>query len=220
MKKQFTLILLLLSKVFFSTAQTSLQGQVTDSESGEELIGANVVIKKNDVFIAGTSTDFNANYYINLEPDTFSVHVTMLGYPKHIINDVILIKDESNKLNFLLESSSSQDSIVVNKFKSRKILAVATSTDCFVYSRIIDPLPNRVITLITAESLKCKFIVVDHENTMRWVWANNYYLDGVRVDKNVSNISSFDIEQIQVFNGGVPAAYDDSCSSVFSLLSN
>jgi Carboxypeptidase regulatory-like domain len=102
MKKQLTILILLLGISFYSLAQTNLQGKVTASETGEEIISANLVIKKNGIFVAGVSTDFNGNYSINLDPGTYDVTVSYLGYPDNLIMGVVIKVDQVNKLNVQL----------------------------------------------------------------------------------------------------------------------
>jgi hypothetical protein len=46
------------------SGQTSLQGKVTDADSGEPIMLANVVLFQNGVFITGGESDFDGNYRI------------------------------------------------------------------------------------------------------------------------------------------------------------
>ena len=67
--------LLTLGILFFSSmlmAQiTSLAGKITDGETEEELIGANITMYRGGVLITGASTDFTGNYSINVDPGTY-----------------------------------------------------------------------------------------------------------------------------------------------------
>ena len=77
--KTFLTILSITLFTLSSTAQTSLSGKVTDCTTGEELISANIVIKKIGAFVAGTATDFNGNYSVTLDPGTYDVSVSYIG---------------------------------------------------------------------------------------------------------------------------------------------
>ena len=218
--KQLTLLFLFLSINCFSFAQTSLYGKITDAETGEDLIGANIILEENEVFKAGTSTDFSGIFKIDIDQGTYDVYISFLGYPTHLIKGVLVKPNQENKLDVELDAGANPEILIVeNHVLPKKISRIATTTGCFSSFRITDPLPNRTIKLITEASLKCKFIGVDHENTMSWVWSKSYYLDGVLLDKGVSNVSYFDVDQIQVFSGGVPAAFEGSCDSALTLLS-
>jgi len=76
-------------------AQTTITGKVTDETSGEELIYANLSVQKVGVFVTGTSTDFDGNYKINLDPGTYDLTISYLGFPNRQINGVI-VNDNQN----------------------------------------------------------------------------------------------------------------------------
>jgi len=81
---------------------TSLAGKIQDSETGEELIGANVTLYKNGVLTTGASTDFTGNYSMNLDPGTYDVEVSYIGYaPKRIVS-VVVQAGRANKLDVQL----------------------------------------------------------------------------------------------------------------------
>ena len=54
--------------------------KVTDEETAEELIGANVVVSQNDIVMTGASTDFNGNYSIALDPGEYDVIISYVVY--------------------------------------------------------------------------------------------------------------------------------------------
>ena len=113
-----------------------------------------------------------------------------------------------------------QTNLIVFEYNNAKNKIIKNKIDCLAHRAIPKPLPTKSIALIASASTKCRFINSRDELSMRWLWTKNYYLDGILVEKNTSNISSFDIDQIQVFTNGVPAAFEDSCNSVFALMSN
>jgi len=87
-----------------SFAQTSFFGKITDKETNEELIGANVVVEQNGVFIVGTTTDYNGDYKIDIEPGVFDVKITMIAYPESLIIGVVVKPGLENKLDVQLDA--------------------------------------------------------------------------------------------------------------------
>ena len=70
--------LLLTIQFAFSGTTGKLSGKVTSKETGEPLIGANVMI---DGTLLGAATDQDGNYFIlQVPPGTYSVRFTMIGY--------------------------------------------------------------------------------------------------------------------------------------------
>ncbi|HEX6982918.1 MAG TPA: TonB-dependent receptor [Balneolaceae bacterium] len=69
-------------------AQTgSIEGTVTDAETGETVPGANVFLVENN---RGAATDIDGNYSIsNVEPGTYTLRVTFVGYQTYTDQVVI-----------------------------------------------------------------------------------------------------------------------------------
>ncbi len=60
-----------------ASAQKTLSGKLTDQETGDPLIGANIMIKGTDV---GTVTDFDGNYTLEYEGESPVLVVSYVGY--------------------------------------------------------------------------------------------------------------------------------------------
>ena len=95
-------VLLMLS---FAQAGTTgkLAGKVTIKDSGEPMIGANVIINDTNL---GAATDADGNYYIlQVPPGTYSVRFTMIGYQDLIMNNVRIQVDLTTTINASLSES-------------------------------------------------------------------------------------------------------------------
>lgn len=80
------------------TGQVS--GVVVDDNSGEPLAGVNVLIE--DTFL-GTATDNQGQFVITgLTPDTYNIVVSMIGYRKELIRDILVEPDSDHSLNIRL----------------------------------------------------------------------------------------------------------------------
>ncbi|MFH2095777.1 MAG: TonB-dependent receptor [Bacteroidota bacterium] len=91
MKKTGYLILffILLATVLYSQ-KGSLRGKVTDKGTGEELIGATILVKGTQT---GTITDFDGNFSLDLAPGTYEIQCSYISYETIIISGVIIKKD-------------------------------------------------------------------------------------------------------------------------------
>ncbi|MEM9820339.1 MAG: carboxypeptidase-like regulatory domain-containing protein [Bacteroidota bacterium] len=83
----------------FVYSQTQVTGKVTDPETKEELINATIVFYQNGVFQHGAVTDFNGNYYVQVEPGVYNVHCIYLGYVDLRIEGVVAKANTSTTLN-------------------------------------------------------------------------------------------------------------------------
>ncbi len=82
--------------------QTSLSGKVTDGNTGEELIASNVTLYRNGMLITGVTTDFSGNFKINLDPGTYDVEVSYVGYPSSNYKGVLARAGMNSKLDMRL----------------------------------------------------------------------------------------------------------------------
>lgn len=217
---------LLLTLLFFSLgstaiiAQTSLYGKVIDKELGEAIIGANVVLKKNGVFETGSDTDFDGNYSItNLDPGTYDVEVSYVGFPTQRITDVIVAAGKGTRLDVELESEGVELDlkIVVTGYKVPLIDVDNTSTGGFVTAEQIQRLPSKNINAIVANVAGTSSADEGDDITIKGSRSNAtvYFLDGIRVSGNLP--PQTEVEQLQVITGGVEAQYGDVTGGVISV---
>jgi len=68
-------ILMLLNTALI--AQTGVKGSIRDAQTGETLIGANVVIKGT---VTGVSTDLNGRFKLDTDPGSYTLTITYTGY--------------------------------------------------------------------------------------------------------------------------------------------
>ena len=87
-----------------SAQSTSLAGKITDRETGEELIGGNVTLYLNGVLATGAATDFTGNYSINVDPGTYDVEVSYIGYSPQRVTGVTIRSGQANRLDLQLGS--------------------------------------------------------------------------------------------------------------------
>jgi outer membrane receptor protein involved in Fe transport len=86
-------------------AQTgSITGVVVDAETGETLIGANVVIEGT---LKGAQTDLDGRYTLaNLEAGTYSLVVSYISFTKQTITGVVVVEGQATRLDIELQPES------------------------------------------------------------------------------------------------------------------
>ena len=152
MVRNFLLTLSFLFVASFAFAQSSLGGKVIDAELNEELIGANISISKNGVFVTGASTDIDGNYKINLDPGTYDVEASYTGFPNKKVTGVLVSGDRSTKLDFTMEEGGVVlGDIIVVGYKIPLIEVDKTTSGGIVTSETIRNLPTRNVNAIAAQ---------------------------------------------------------------------
>ena len=99
-KKILLTCLILVLGVSFSFAATTgkIAGRVIDTETGEALPGANVVI---DGTSQGGATDVDGYYFIiNVRPGRYTLKATMIGYQTVTKTEVGVIVDRTSPVDF------------------------------------------------------------------------------------------------------------------------
>ncbi len=97
---KFGIVLLSVTMAWSATVGT-ISGRITDEQTGEPVIGAQVMISELGL---GGSTDFEGEYYIqNVPVGLHVVQVWMIGYAKVTINDVGVVMDQTTPMNISLE---------------------------------------------------------------------------------------------------------------------
>ena len=107
MNKIFTVLLLFLMLPVVALAQSGqLRGTITDQETGEPLLGANVLVVGTT---QGAATDINGEYVIlNLFAATYEVRATYIGYQAQTIQNVRVVAGLTSELNFQLAAEGIQ----------------------------------------------------------------------------------------------------------------
>jgi len=205
----------------FAWSQTSIEGKISDEVTKEGLILAEVVLYKNDVFISGTTTDFDGNYAItSIEPGTYDIEAKYLGYQTIRETGVTVKAGKTNRVNIQLgEGGVELDVVVIKEYKAPLIEQDNTTQGKTVTAEEIRSLPTKSITAIAATSAGLSTSDGDDDVSIRGSRGNatNYYVDGIRV--SAASIPASEIDQLQVITGGMEAKYGDVTGGIISITS-
>lgn len=203
-----TITLTLSSLVLFS--QASLSGTVTDEETGEPIILGNVALYKNGNLTGGGETDFDGNYSIgNLDPGTYDVEVSYVGYANNRISGVVVNAGKAVKLDIKLNRGINLIEVVVTEYKVPLIEQDNTTSGATITAEQIRQLPTRNINALAATSAGVSSNDEGGDINMKGSRSNAtfYYVDDIRVFGNLPPES--EIEQLQTVTGGIEAKYGD-----------
>lgn len=194
-----------------------IAGNVTDKNTGESLIGANIIVVGT---ILGAATDLDGKYFIiNIPPGKYSIKASMLGYQSVIIKEVQVSADQTTHIDFNLREAAVQlENIVVSAGKPlvRKDL---TSTEANISGDNIKMLPvedvNAVINLQAG-------VVNGHFRGGR-AGEVKYLVDGIAVNDAYSGESTLSpeissIQEVQVLTGTFNAEYGEALSGIVNQI--
>ena len=221
-RKFYTLIFFILVSFSFTLAQSGrIAGKITDKQSGEPLIGANVIISGSSF---GAASDINGEYLIRqVPPGNYTVRASYIGYQDVTVNNLRVVAGLTTDLDFQLPSQEIATKEVV--IVSQRPLIEKTSTNAIriVGSEDINSLPVRSVDQIIGLQPG-----VVQQNGLTFIRGSRpdetgYLLEGADV-KNVLNryggslvsVTPDALQEILVQAGGYTAEYGNANAGIIS----
>lgn len=223
MVKNFTLFVLCFLFSGIAISQTSLQGKITEEETGEAVLFGTVALYKNDVLITGVESDFDGNYFFSdIDPGTYDIEVSFLGLQTQRISGVVAKAGKVNVVNVSMkEEGVLVDVIEIVDYQVPLVEFDNTTQGKSLTSENIQALPTKNIGAIAATTAG---ISLDQGGniSVRGSRTNStfYYIDGVRVSNagTAGNmVPQAQIDQMQVITGGIEAQYGDVTGGIISI---
>ena len=212
------LLLLIVPAYLYGGTVGKIKGKITDLQSGEQLIGANVVVVSTSF---GAATDVNGDYIIsNLDAGTYTLKASYIGYKSVTITGVRVSADLSTEINFQLPA----EGIIVGEIQivAQKPLVNKSNTNAIrtTTNEQIEALPVRGIDNIIALTAG-----VIHQNGNIYIRGGRqdevgYYLEGTNITNPMTTLAGGPhfsakqvsipqdaLEEIQVQAGGYTAEF-------------
>jgi len=194
-----------------------LRGKVSDKESGEPLIGANVTVEGTNL---GASTDLNGDYVIlSVPPGTFSVKSSYIGYSSVTVSNVRVGSNITTTQDFAMSSTAITVDAVEIVADRPLIQRNTTNTVRVTTQEDLQSLPIRGIQSIVA--LEAGVVERGGNLYVRGGRAGEvaYFVDGANTTNpyfNSQNVTVIQeaVEELQVQTGGYTAEYGGANSGL------
>jgi hypothetical protein len=212
--KKIILVLFLISTIqlLISKADNTgqINGTVTDSISGEPLIGAYVYVVLNGTKF-GTATDINGYFALKpLQPGMYDVKCVAMGFTEKTFLHVRVSQQSITLLNVPL-SNSELPVVVITPGEDLIGLEPKNAIDAEMFKRLPSRDPIDAISTMPA--------VYQSDSGGELYFrgsrpeATEYYIDNMRVTGELG-IPAGAIAEIMVYSGGIPARYGDVTGGV------
>ena len=133
------LVVSLLASVALGGTTGKVSGTVKDSQTGEALVGANVIIEGTSI---GAAADINGFYVLlNIPPGTFTLSASSVGYHRMEMSNVAVSSDLTTSIDFPLVSSAVEEKEVVVVAERPLVQKDLTATTAIVNGDQINALP-------------------------------------------------------------------------------
>ena len=202
----------------FAGTTGKIAGRITDADTGEPLIGANVMVK--DSYF-GASTDLDGYYVIlNIPPGTYILQVEYIGYNTQEITEVKVNIDLTASIDISLPSTTLETAETITIVAERqKIQKDLTATTSVIDNEIIEALPVTEIS----EVLKLQAGYVDGHMRGGRSGEVAYWVDGIPVTDaydggTVVDVNKDMIQELQVISGAFNAEYGNAMSGIVNMV--
>src|ERR1700690_3138373 len=79
-------------------------GKITDAQTGEALIGVNILITGTSL---GAASDLEGSYFIiNIPPGTYQLKASAVGYTPVVLTEVKVFVDQTTRIDFKLQQQA------------------------------------------------------------------------------------------------------------------
>jgi len=198
-----------------------LAGTIKDAETGEPLIGANVIIEGTN---HGAAANSNGEYVIlNISPGRYTLKFSFIGYETLVMQDVVIVVDQTTLLQITLNPQSIEVGEVVVIARTPLIQRDVTSSISVITREEIEALP--VSTFTELLSLQAGVTGSGSNLHIRGGRSNEiaYMIDGTLVVDPLlgglaTNINNDAIQEMSLLSGTFNAEYGNSLSGVVNIV--
>ena len=214
------LVLILLSGLGYSQSNYGeIRGKVTDKKTRSALDYATVVVKKEGIVKASTSSDDNGNYFIKgIDPGEYDIEVSYVGYTKYMAEGITV---NSSKITFWnielsVASEDGKDLGTVDVIRYRKKLVEEDANKNTLTSKDLVKLPQRGLGAIANTSSGVNSSGGGISFLGNRTDGTRLFVDGVAVIGS-SAMPTIGQEQIDLIQSGVPAMFGDLTGGAINI---
>ncbi|UMB53285.1 TonB-dependent receptor [Lutibacter sp. A64] len=123
MKKiyKFLTLIFVIASFSMNAQKGKVAGSVIDGEYNEPLAFANIIVKGASI---GTTSDFDGKYSLELEPGTYTLLYSFIGYDTQELTEVVVKANEVNTIDITLNTNTLDEIIITTSVKKNSEAAV------------------------------------------------------------------------------------------------
>jgi len=193
-----------------------IAGQVKDSQTGEALVGVNVVVEGTS---SGAATNLDGFYNIlNLPPGKYTLSASAVGYNKKTVTNVSVSIDQTTTIDFLVSSQVVEGEEVTITAVRPLVQKDQTAKTAVVGGEQIAALPVTEVSQVL--QLQAGFVGGSLRGGRKGEVA--YWIDGVPVTDNfngsqVVEVNKNLVQELQLVSGAFNAEYGQAMSGIVNI---
>lgn len=195
-----------------------ISGIVKDANTGETLIGANVLIEGTNI---GAATNVDGYYsIINVSPGTYNLKVSMVGYTASVIKQIRVSIDQTTEINFELLTNAIQTEEVVIIATTPIVQKDVSSSRVNLNVEEIENLPVTSISGVIGlqAGVRSGLEIRGGGASQTAFVVNGLTLRDERDNSPFTGISYTAIDEVQIQSGGFNAEYGNIRSGLINVV--
>lgn len=226
MKIKVLFLLVLLPILAFTQEKVTISGYLKDETSGDDLIGANVILEENSSY--GAATNVYGFYSLSIPKGKHTINYSYIGYRKKSIT-VTITNDTTINMELLSESEALEEVVIKGEKENNN---VANAEMNMVK---IDPKEVEKIPVIMGEKDIMKTVQLLPGIKSAGEGASGFFVRGGGTDQNLilldeaivynpthllgffSTFNSNAIRDVKLYKGAGPAQYGGRTSSILDI---
>jgi outer membrane receptor protein involved in Fe transport len=215
------IVLVFIPFILFAGTTGKLVGTIKDAQTGEPLIGANILIEGTDF---GAATNIRGEYVIlNIPPGRYNVKISFIGYETVVYTDVIIIVDQTTQLSAEVKPQTIEVGEVVVTAETPMIRKDLTSSISVISRDDIESLPVSTFTQLL--SLQAGVVTTGNSLHIRGGRSNEiaFLVDGMYVTDPLlgglaTQVNNDAIQEMSLLSGTFNAEYGNSMSGIVNIV--
>jgi outer membrane receptor protein involved in Fe transport len=216
------MLLLMLPVCIWAGTTGKISGIIRDSNTGDPLVGANVILESTTL---GAATDSQGFYsIINIPPGNYTLKFTMMGYTGYIVENVRVKIDLTTTIHADLSQSVIEAGETVTIVAERPLVQMdLTSSLSSVSADEIESLP--VETMDDILEMQAGIVRQGNDLHIRGGRAGEiaFWVDGVPANEFYDGhmgvrVENASIQQLQVVSGTFNAEYGQAMSGIVNII--
>ncbi len=213
----------LLSAASFAQTTGKITGIVTDSKTGEELVGVTVVVEGTSL---GASSNLNGYYVIlNLSPGAYVLKASMVGYATITVENVRVAIDQTTEIDLKMQETAittHEVTIVASRPVIEKDVSASTVNISPVAIASIPTVSVVGAVMLQAgiQSNNSGLVIRGAGSDQTAFVVDGFTLRDARTNYAYTDVSLTSVKDIQVQTGGFNAEYGDIRSGVVNVTTN
>ena len=218
----FTIIgYLILSFPIIAGTTGKISGYITDSKTREPVVGANIIVEGT---VLGAATDVDGYYaIINIPPGEYTLDISVIGYEKVKIRDVVVKIDLTTTINYEMVSEALEFGEVVVVAKRPVVAPDVSSSELNWSSENIEVLPatevDDIIGIQAGVEVGSNGIVIRGGAARQTAFVvDGMIMNDERANEPYTSVNLNSVKEVKLITGGFNAEYGNIRSGLVTLI--